>query len=185
MHAKSTIALLTVGFTAIALAAYASRSATLPDAVIARIEVRGSNLREGDSVPVRVEVANRGDAPLPPVPVLLVVDDEPYAEWKPTAAISPSKSATWSLTWHATRGSHVLAATVDPLNDVAESDEANNSAFVNVGVEQAAEPTPWRAAAAGVAAIAVGVVTAAAVARLRPRPRAGQRHSVGKPQSKP
>jgi hypothetical protein len=110
--------------------------------------------------------------------VVLSIDDEPYAEWKPSASVAPNTSTVWSLTWTAPRGSHLVVAVADPLNDVTESDEANNSAFVNVGVEDAAEPSPWPVALAGLAALLVGFGAALVVNRLRPPPKSGERYAI-------
>jgi hypothetical protein len=162
----------------LAIAALASPAVALPDAAVARIAVGGTDLRDGDRVPVEVELANRGDRPLPPVPVVLNIDDEPYAGWKPSAPIAPGKSAIWSLLWSATRGSHLVVAVADPLNDVAESDETNNSAFVNVGVGDAREPSPWPVAIAGIAALLVGFGAAMMANRLRPSAKSGQRYAI-------
>jgi hypothetical protein len=139
----------------------------LPDAAIARIAIEGANLRDGDRVPITVELANRGDSSLDSAPVVLSIDDEPYAEWKPPAQIPPGKSAVWSLVWIAARGSHLVVAAADPLDDVGESDETNNSGFVNVGVEEARAPSPWPVVLVGGAGLLVGLGAAALVRRLR------------------
>jgi subtilase family serine protease len=157
----------------------------LPDAAVARIAVNGANLHDGDRVPVEVELTNRGDSPLPVAPVVLTVDDEPYAEWRPPAPIGPGKSGIWSFIWVANRGSHLIVATADPLNDIAESDESNNSSFVNVGVDQAPEPSPWPVALAGIGAFLVGLGAAVLVNRARPVPRGGVRHAVRRAHPQP
>ena len=167
-----------------AVGVLAAPALALPDAAITRITVGGADLRDGDRAPVTVEVANRGDEPLPPAPVVLTIDDETYAEWKPlaqgypAAPIAPGTSVIWSLVWVATRGSHLVVATADPLDDVVESDKANNSAFVNVGVGEAGEPSPWPVALIGMAALLVGFGAAVAVNRLWPGPRPGDRYAV-------
>jgi hypothetical protein len=168
---------------ALALAAVAflcGSAAALPDAAIARIAVKGADLHEGDSVPVEVELVNRGDLPLASAPVVVGIDDKPYGEWTPAAPLAPGKSAVWSFTWVAPRGSHLIVATADPLNDVAESDETNNSAFINVGVDTAREPSPWPAAAAGIGAFLVGFCAAAIARRSRPAATSAVRHTTGR-----
>ncbi len=77
----------------------------------------------------------------------------------------------WSVQWLAVRGSHVMLATVDPLNDVAELNEGNNSAFISLGVGEEPEPSPWPAALVGLAAFLLGGGATFLVQRLRPRAR--------------
>ncbi|MFB3882300.1 MAG: CARDB domain-containing protein [Armatimonadota bacterium] len=161
-----------------------SSAAGLPDAAIARLAVKGANLREGDRVQLEVELANRGDAPLPPAPVILSVDDKPFTEWTPPAVLAPGTSALWSFAWVTQRGSHLIMAAADPLNDVAESDETNNSAFINVGVEEAREASPWPAAATGLGAFLVGFALAAVARRTLPRSEGGARRVDGRQQGR-
>lgn len=153
----------------------------LPDAAIARIDAAGSDLHEGDQVPITVEIVNRGDSPLPPVPVVLNLNEKQYAEWKLPSTLAPGAGATWSLTWPAVRGSVVMLATVDPLNDVIESDESNNSSFISLGVGEARPPSPWPPALAGLGAFLLGLLIAVLFQRLRPRPRPDQRYALRRP----
>ncbi len=169
---------LVLALAAVALAR--GSAAALPDAAIARIAVKGADLHDGDRVPIEVELVNRGDSALPAVPVVVGVDDKPYGEWAPAAPLAPGKSAVWSFTWVAPRGSHLIVATADPLNDVAESDETNNSAFINVGVDTAREPSPWPAAAAGIGAFVVGFCAAAIARRSRPGAARAVRHTTAR-----
>jgi len=129
----------------------------LPDARLLRIAAEGDDFREGDRVPLHIEVLNAGDAPLPSLPVVLAVDYETYAEWKTPADLAPGDTATWTLTWHATRGIFPFHAVVDPLNELVESDESNNTTFITIGAEQAPEPSPWVAVLAGILSFALAV----------------------------
>ena len=170
-----------------ALPAYTSALA-LPDAHLLRMTAKGSDFRGGDRVPMTVEVRSAGDVPLPPVPVTLTVDDRPYAEWKLPSDLAPNQTASWTLTWTATRGSHLIVATVDPLNDVSESDETNNSTFINLGAGEAPEPFPWPPVIAGLLSFLVSAGAAVLLRRLLPsRPTRARRISTaaaGKPQSR-
>jgi len=141
---------------ALSLPAWASAPA-LPDAQLLRISAEGGDFRQGDRVPLRIEVRSAGKAPLPPIPVTLTVDYEPYAEWKTPADLPPGQTTTWSLTWNATRGSFPFVATVDPLNEVLESDETNNTTFINIGAAGPPEPSPLPAILAGLVSFALAV----------------------------
>ena len=139
----------------------------LPDAAVTGIDLEGRDFRGGDVLHMTVRVSNQGSSPLPPVPVVLAVDDEHHAEWKTPSSLAPGAGAEWELTWTAARGSHVVVATVDPLNDVVESNEANNSGFISLGVAEEPEPSPWPAALAGLAAFLLAAIAAFAVQRFR------------------
>jgi subtilase family serine protease len=149
-----------------------TRALALPDAQALRIAVKGGSFYAGDRVPLTIEIRNVGDAALAPIPVTLTVDDEPYAEWKLPADLAPGQTVSWSLTWNATRGSHLLVAAADPLNDIIEADEANNFAFVNIGAGQREQAFPWSAVALGTASFLIAALAAFLVRRrsfLAPR----------------
>jgi len=139
----------------------------LADAAVTGIDLEGRDFRGGDLLHMTVRVGNQGSSPLPPVPVVLAIDDEHHAEWRTPSALAPGAGAEWEFTWTAVRGSHVVVATVDPLNDVVESNEANNSGFISLGVAEEPEPSPWPAAFAGLAAFLLGAIAAFAVQRFR------------------
>ena len=139
----------------------------LPDAAVTGIDLEGQDFRNGDLLHMAVRVSNQGSSPLPPVLVVLAIDDEHHAEWRTPSALAPGAGAEWELTWTAVRGSHIVVATVDPLNDVVESNEANNSGFISLGVAEEREPSPWPAALAGLAAFLLGAMAAFAVQRFR------------------
>ena len=150
----------------IALTSHAPAFA-LPDAAVTGIDLEGWDFRGGDRLHMTVRVSNQGSSPLPPVPVVLAIDDEHQAEWKTPSALAPGAGAEWDLTWRAVRGSHIVLATVDPLNDVAESNEGNNSGFISLGVGEEREPSPRPAALAGLASFLLAAIAAFGVQRFR------------------
>ena len=162
LTAITSLAALTL---ALALPAWASAPA-LPDAQLLRISAEGGDFRQGDSVPLRIEIQNAGKVPLPPVPVTLTVDYEPYAEWQTPADLPPGPPAPWSLTWNAPRGSFPFVATVDPLNEVLESDETNNTTFINIGAAGPPHPSPQPAKPPGLHSIALSGAVGVQVYRL-------------------
>jgi len=100
------------------------------------------------------------------VPVALTIDDKPFAEWKLPGFLPSNKIAVWSLTWTAARGSHLIIATVDPLNEILESKEANNSAFINLGVAERENVFPWSALAVGLVFFVIAAAAAFFLRRL-------------------
>jgi hypothetical protein len=150
----------------------------IPDAQMLSMKAQGSDFRGGDRVPIEIRIRSSADVPLPSLPVTLTIDDDPYAEWKTPHDLPRDQIATWSLTWTATRGSHLFVASVDPLNDLLEADEANNSTFINIGVAEPPEPFPWPPTIAGLASFAVGAALALIIRRvLRARPPPGRETS--------
>lgn len=163
---------LTIGLlAALALSPFTSAPTyALPDAQLLRILAEGGDFREGDRVPLQVEVRNAGDTPLPPLPVTLTVDFQPYTEWQTPPDLPPAQTATWSTTWYATRGSFPFHATVDPFNELRESDETNNTTFINIGAGAAPEPSPWPAITAGLLSFAAAAGLGFLISTfLRPR----------------
>ena len=143
----------------------------LPDAQMLPMKAEGSDFRSGDRVPIEIRIRSGAEAPLPALPVPLTIDDDPYAEWKTPPDLPGDQIATWSLIWTATRGSHLFVATVDPLNDLVEAGEANNSTFINIGAAESPEVFPWPPTIAGLASFAVGAALAFVLRRvLRARP---------------
>ena len=94
-----------------------SSSPALPDAQLVAIDVEGADFHDGDRISLSIRLRNTGEAPLPPVPVVLAIGDEPFSEWKLPSALSPGETAEWPIVWIAKRGPHLIEATVDPLND--------------------------------------------------------------------
>jgi len=162
---------------------FLTRADALPDAQLLRIMLRGKNLHAGDRARVRIEVKNAGDAPLPRVPVVLMVDGNRYDEWMLPKELPPGEQTTWDTTFSGARGMHLLMATVDPLDDVPEARKTNNSAFINVGVADKSPSFQWVGLAFGVLFFLLGVAAGALLSRpqqvgrrrggTRPRGRTG------------
>jgi hypothetical protein len=87
-----------------------------------------------------------------------------------------------------------MLATVDPFNDVVESNEANNSGFISLGVGGAPEPSPWPVALAGLGAFILGGAAAfgfqhrrraLSPARYARKPAKGKSGPLGPPPGRP
>ena len=130
-----------------------------------QIMARGKSLRAQARIPVSVEIRNGGDAALPPVPVAFTVDGGGYADWRLPKPLAPGESVTWHLTFTGSRGMHLLAATVDPFDDVPGMDRSNSSAFINVGLEEAGPPFPWLAFSFGLICFLLGAAAGALLRR--------------------
>jgi subtilase family serine protease len=151
-----------VSFLAAALLAllsptFATAAEALPDAQVVRISLRGGDIRVGDRVGLTVEVKNAGNAPLPRVPVVLTVDGAAYSEWMLPRELAPGEQTTWKTVFSGDRGMHLVAATVDPLDQIREGDKTNNAAFINVGVGDRRPPFPWAGLVFGVLFFILGI----------------------------
>jgi len=166
MHVYSALIALLL----LVLVTTAAESAALPDAVVSRIAAEAVDIQAGQDVTIEVTVANQGSSSLPPVLVVWLVDDQPLSEWKLPAALGPGEQVEWTHIWKAERGSHILLAQVDPLNDVAEADERNNSAFLSLGVADQPETSPWPALLVGFVSLLLGVLLGFFLRRRRVRP---------------
>jgi len=147
--------------------------AAQPDAEVGGISVRGGGFHAGDRVPLTIEIRNTGNAPLPAVPVALMVDHRHYADWNTSRELGPGRSATWRLTYVGGRGMHLLVATVDPFDDAPDANRANNSAFVNLGLGEERPPFAWMTLLLGLVFFAAGAV--AGVLLRRPERRRSRR----------
>jgi len=164
--------LLPIALLLVIVAAFAARAEALPDAQVVRISLRGHDLHAGDRAGLTVEVKNAGDAPLPRAPVVVTVDGNAYSEWMLPKELAPGEQATWKTVFSAGKGMHLIVATVDPLEEVRESNRANNSAFINVGVGDRRPPFPWVELISGVLFFTLGLGAGRLLRRphgIRPR----------------
>jgi len=75
---------------------------------------------------------------------------------------------------------HLVRAVVDPLNDVREGEEGNNSAFINLGVGESGEGLSWLAVVVGLAFFGVGAAAGALLRRAPAESRPRRRRATGR-----
>ena len=145
-------------------------AAALPDAAVLGIGAEDTNVLAGVELALAVQVTNAGTEALASVPVTLSVDGVPRAEWSSPAELQAGETASWKVTWVASSGEHVVAAAIDPLNDVRELDETNNAAVLTL---VAVQPTkfPWTAMGLGAIGLALGFGVGALLRRAQARRR--------------
>ena len=146
-------------------------AAALPDATILGILAEATSICEGVEVPLSVQVSNAGTEALASVPVTLSVDGVPRAEWSSPAELQAGETASWKVVWVASAGEHVVAATIDPLNDVRELDETNNAAFLRL-VAVRPMSFPWATLGLGAIGLALGFWVGVLLRRAQARRRA-------------
>ncbi|QLH81396.1 CARDB domain-containing protein [Halosimplex pelagicum] len=84
-----------------------------------------SEIREGDSVELAVDVRNTGERDADRAELELAVGDETFRE---TGELSGGDSETYTFEWTATADAETASATVDPTDEIDESDETDNRA---------------------------------------------------------
>ena len=131
-----------VMFTSATLTVYEfqEKPATMPDLAIAAGDLTLSNATPMAGMPVVLSatVHNVGDADAACATVALYVDGTQAA----TAIVDvPAGGTAWvNFTWTARVGDHVLTVKLDPRNLVAEWNENNNNASLNISVSRPTKP---------------------------------------------
>jgi hypothetical protein len=173
----------------LALALMPAPAATRPPAArpvpTAEIAVRGRRFRAKERVQVMITIRNQGQAPMPPVPVALVVDGTTFADWTLPRALPPGESLTWRVTYTGQRGMHLLVATVDPLNEVPQADHSRASAFLNLPLAEARSPLSRWAIVAGFLAFCLGLAAGVLLRRPPTRSRRARPRAPVRPGARP
>ena len=107
-----------------------------PDLILDDIFWSPSNPEEGDSVTIKANIKNIGDATANGFDTKLYIDGSSYST-KYTSSLSPGSSTTITFSsWKATSGCHNLKVFVDSGHDVEESNENNNEKTETLCVEE-------------------------------------------------
>jgi len=111
----------------------------MPDLAVAAgdLALSSQKVKGGDRVTITVTVHNAGEAGASAVSVAFTLDGAPLGSTQTIASIAAGGTGTASVTWDTKgqNGDHTLAATVDPADAIAESDESNNSVSRTVTVK--------------------------------------------------
>jgi hypothetical protein len=127
---------------------HAPAPVTYPDLVIRSVNYIPDSPAAGEAVSFSAVIANEGTAALPDglgVRVSFSINGAPAVAWTSLAnALLPGQSATVSPSagaWTAIAGIHTLTATVDDLDVLSESNEANNLFQTTLPVSATPPPT--------------------------------------------
>nr|WP_303715995.1 CARDB domain-containing protein [Methanoculleus marisnigri] len=139
-----------------------------PDLVVTDVSWEPANPVTGSAVTLKATIKNQGDAPTPAGAthgVIVTFDDGAAGPgvWSDTytRSIAPGAWVTVTAnggsagaTWKAVEGTHTVKATVDDVNRIAESNEANNVRTEQITVSKTASgstptPTPTTPAPSG------------------------------------
>ncbi len=97
----------------------------LPDLIITDISWSPPQASIGANVTLTATIENQGSGPTQPFRLTGYIDGLPIA-FEDIPEIGPGVSATGSIVWMATAGTHALKMIADINNQVIESDETNN-----------------------------------------------------------
>lgn len=104
-----------------------------PDLIVALLTVP-NRVDTGQPIRVLALVRNNGTWPSPPTEVGFSVDGTPHNATRVDALVPGAEASVASPVWNATRGTHELAARVDPMDVVPELNETNNVARLQVTI---------------------------------------------------
>lgn len=114
----------------------------LPDLTVA-FKTVPSELVEDETYTIEVEVSNIGEEDAGAFSVALEADGVTIGSVD-VRKLAAGSSKALQFSWTPEEaGTYTLKATVDPLDEVVESDETNNTAQVTVTVEKKPVPFPW------------------------------------------
>ena len=83
---------------------------------------------EDDIVSVNVTINNTGNLAAPDMEVVFYSDGKQFAQTRVT--IPANGTNTTGADWKAVEGTHNISVVLDPKNEIVETDETNNSAFL-------------------------------------------------------
>jgi hypothetical protein len=116
-----------------------------PDLVIGSNDISFSGLKgQGNDQVVVAVVHNTGTADASNVKVQFTVDGAQVGSLQTIGSIVAGSSGRASVVWdtHGQNGTHTIAATADPANAIAESDESNNTGKKQVTVQGSKVTSP-------------------------------------------
>ena len=102
--------------------AYAAGS---PDLIVDSITWSPDPQEIGGQTAFTVAIKNQGDASADSSRIAFFVDDD-YSDYATIAAIAPGKTLSYTFSWRARGGEHIVKAIADSDDSVAESNENNN-----------------------------------------------------------
>jgi subtilase family serine protease len=114
------------------------------------LTLSSDEIEAGDSIVITSEVFNFGNNSADDVEVVFTVDGDRVGEQViPHIPVNNSRAAR--VTWIATVGHHIINVTVDPTNQINESNKSNNRASISIDVTPVGSDFPVWIIVVGVA----------------------------------
>lgn len=129
-------------------AAEVTITVTAPDLIVSTLKAANTQAPQGAKIPITATISNIGQGNAGTSHTKFVLDGSTVIGDIATPAIPAQSYTSVTVTWNTAgvkKGNHTISATADADNEVAESDETNNtSAPVTIFIQgnQSSSPTP-------------------------------------------
>jgi subtilase family serine protease len=129
-------------------AAEVTITVSAPDLIVSTLKAANTQAPQGAKIPITATISNIGQANAGTSHTKFVLDGSTVLGDIATPAIPAQTYTSVTVTWNTAgvkKGNHTISATADSDNEVAESDETNNtSAPVTIYIQgnQSSSPTP-------------------------------------------
>ena len=111
-------------------AAEVTITVTAPDLIVSTLKAANNQAPQGAKIPITATISNIGQADAGTSHTKFVLDGSTVLGDIATPAIPAQSYTSVTVTWNTagvTKGNHTISATADSRNEVAESDETNNT----------------------------------------------------------
>src|SRR6184192_3989800 len=111
-------------------AAEVTITVTAPDLIVSTLKAANNQAAQGAKIPITATISNIGQADAGTSHTKFVLDGSTVLGDIATPAIPAQSYTSVTVTWNTagvTKGNHTISATADSRNEVAESDETNNT----------------------------------------------------------
>jgi PKD repeat protein len=111
-------------------AAEVTITATAPDLIVSTLKAASNQAPQGAKIPITATITNIGQANAGTSHTKFVLDGSTVLGDIATPVIPAQSSTSVTVTWNTAgvkKGNHTISATADSKNEVAESDETNNT----------------------------------------------------------
>ena len=102
----------------------------LPDLIVSNLTASNSQAPQGSKIPITATIKNQGEANAGASSTTFVLDGKTTIGTVPTSALAVGASTSVVLNWdtaNVKKGNHTITAAADGQNQVAESNENNNT----------------------------------------------------------
>jgi PKD repeat protein len=121
---------------------------TAPDLIVSTLKAANNQAPQGAKIPITATITNIGQANAGASHTKFVLDGSTVLGDIATPAIPAQSYTSVTVTWNTAgvkKGNHTISGTADSDNEVAESDETNNTSApvtINIQGNQSSSPTP-------------------------------------------
>ena len=110
----------------------------LPDLIVSNLTASNSQAPQGSKIPITATIKNQGEANAGASSTTFVLDGKTTIGTVPTSALAVGASTSVVLNWDTAsvkKGQHTITAKADGPNQIAESNENNNTKSITVSIQ--------------------------------------------------